>query len=142
MALYLKQCSVLLQLYYGGEPPEASHSVWVATGRQGLPKIIPVHHRRLISVRDDRSDMLVKLYLSALSLYKIVKLAKPLSYANIASIEDLSVNSAGTMNMCVEWLKECHHRIIPRYLSQVHRIPIYMGLRWVPTWKSVPNQCK
>lgn len=67
-ALYMKQCGVALQRYYACCRPRQqvvfdSSPVSVSLTRSGLPRIIPIHHRHRISVRDDRADYLVRLYL-------------------------------------------------------------------------------
>lgn len=82
-ALYLKQCAVSLQRYYGwsGEKKwliNQSSSVSVSLTRSGIPRIIPRHHRHWISLRNERSDFLVRWYLSLFQLAKVIKLAKPI----------------------------------------------------------------
>lgn len=64
-SLYLKQCSSSLQMAYGGipKPPELL-PVPVSLNRSGYPRIIPRFHRRMMMRKDDRADVLVKLYLS------------------------------------------------------------------------------
>lgn len=141
-ALYLKQCSVLLQMFYGGVRTDVDHTVWVSTNRSGIPTIIPPHHRRLIMRRDEKSDILVKFYLSWFSLSKLFRRDRPFSRKNVASIEDMSKNRAGTQSMCMEWLNIHHARLLDRYLPQIRNIPINLGMRWIPTWKSVPNLVK
>lgn len=66
-SLYLKQCSTCLMRYYAGEGRQDLNIIsgpWVQLSKSGIPTIIPVHHRHLISVHDERADNLVRLYLS------------------------------------------------------------------------------
>ena len=78
-ALYLKQCSVHLQRYYGGDEREVSDPpVFVSLSRTGIPTIIPIHHRHIIAGKGERGDRLVRLYLSWFSICRIIKLAKPI----------------------------------------------------------------
>ncbi|KAG6467629.1 hypothetical protein ZIOFF_074526 (mitochondrion) [Zingiber officinale] len=59
-ALYLKQCSVHLQRYYGGDEREVSDPpVFVSLSRTGIPTIIPIHHRHIIAGKGERGDRLV-----------------------------------------------------------------------------------
>lgn len=65
VALYLKQCASSLQKAYGGtkSPPDLLPFP-VSLTRSGYPRIIPRFHRRMIYRRDDKADILVKIYLS------------------------------------------------------------------------------
>lgn len=64
-ALYLKQCGVCLQQVYAGPPYEHERlPVFVSLSRNGLPRIIPSFHRKVIMRKDDKADTLVQLYLS------------------------------------------------------------------------------
>jgi hypothetical protein len=80
-ALYLKQCASSLQLAYGGDKrPHTLLPVPVSLNRSGYPRIIPSFHRRAIARRDERSDILVQMYLSFFSLSKMILLAKKVRY--------------------------------------------------------------
>ena len=74
-ALYLKQASTCLMQYYAVQDPGLPQklSVPVSLTRKGLPRIIPPFHQKWISNRDERADMLVKFYLSAFSLIKVIR---------------------------------------------------------------------
>lgn len=88
-ALYLKQCGVALQRYYAGNRVgQEAMPVSVSLTRSGIPRIIPVRHRHCISVRDNRADYLVRLYLSWFGLCRIIELAKPVSKSTFASITE------------------------------------------------------
>lgn len=70
-ALYCKQCAVSLQRYYAGSfSKRDSLSPPVSLTRCGLPRIIPAPIRKAIRARDDRADILVRLYLSWFGLSK------------------------------------------------------------------------
>lgn len=63
-ALYLKQCRVALQRYYAGSPIKNEPlSVRVSLTRSGLPRIIPKRLRHVISCKDDRADVVVRIYI-------------------------------------------------------------------------------
>lgn len=69
LALYLKQCNTCLMTAYGGvNRPKGSLSVPVSLTRSGYPRIIPSFHRKMILRKDDRADVLVRLYCSFFSL--------------------------------------------------------------------------
>lgn len=140
-ALYLKQCSTSLMKYYAGESPDLLNnmpSVMVKLSNAGIPAIIPVHHRHIIMCRNDRSDFLVRYYLSLFSLCRIVKLAKPVSRSTFSTI----VQGPLDIGKVREMLGRCKSEfplLQKRYLPWVSTIPLHKGLRWMPTWKSVPN---
>lgn len=48
----------------------------VSLSRDGIPRIIPVFHRRLIRRRDDRADRIVRLYLSFFTLNRLILVVK------------------------------------------------------------------
>ena len=77
VALYLKQCASSLQKAYGGVPfkPDLL-PVPVSLTRSGYPRIIPPFHRLEIYKKNERSDLLVKVYLSFFSLATVICLAK------------------------------------------------------------------
>ncbi|KAL6519618.1 hypothetical protein OROMI_032866 [Orobanche minor] len=138
-ALYLKQCGVALQRYYAGYKVEKdSLPIYVSLSRSGLPRIIPRHLRHRISIKDDRADYLVRLYLSWFSVAKIIKLAKPISKATFKSII--------TPTPDIDEVREVHGWMLSHFLA-IHRkyvpwvstIPLEKGLTWMPTWKSTPN---
>lgn len=77
VALYLKQASTcLMQYYYVSKPSKPnSLSVSISLTRSGIPRIIAPFHRKLIRRQDDRADVVVKIYLSAFTMAKLIKLA-------------------------------------------------------------------
>lgn len=64
--------------YYAAERPSCPTelSVPISLTRSGLPRIIPPYHRKWIRRRDERADILFRLYLSAFSLARVIRLAK------------------------------------------------------------------
>ena len=68
------QASTCLMQYYAVQDPglPQKFSVPVFLTRKGLPRIIPPFHRKWISTREERADMLVKFYLSVFSLAKVI----------------------------------------------------------------------
>jgi hypothetical protein len=67
-ALYLKLCASSLQIAYGGiRTPPGLLPTPVSLTRSGFPRIIPKHHRQQMRRRDERADLLVKVYLSFFS---------------------------------------------------------------------------
>ena len=86
-SLYLKQCLVHLQQYYASSSSMVGQpAVRVSLSRDGLPRIIPKHHRSLIRKRGVRGHYLVRLYLSWFSVCRIILLAKRTSKATFESI--------------------------------------------------------
>nr|WJJ80270.1 RNA-dependent RNA polymerase [Cannabis sativa mitovirus 1] len=139
-ALYLKQCSVSLQRYYSQceELEGDSMSVYVSLSRSGIPRIIPKHHRNQIRLRNARSDYLVRVYLSWFSVAKIVKLAKPVKASLFQSIvqEPKDIDSVrGVLGR----IKQNFPILQRSYLPWLTKVPLKKGIKWVPTWKSTPN---
>ncbi|DAB41749.1 RNA-dependent RNA polymerase [Humulus lupulus mitovirus 1] len=139
-ALYLKQCSVCLQQYYARCTPIEGDSlaVYVSLSKSGIPRIIPRHHRNQIGVRDARSDYLVKLYLSWFSVNKIVKLAKPVKASTFESIVQDPLDIERVKGVLGR-IKSSFPIINKKYLPWLTSIPLHKGMKWVPTWKSTPN---
>lgn len=139
VALYLKTCAVSLQKFYGEST--YSHGLLspkVSLTRCGLPTIIPSFHRKVIRRRDSRADICVKVYLSWFTLARIVLLAPKVSKETFKSLND----SSPDIEKAVDFIHGLHHKIravISRYIPHHTTIPVKQGIRWVPTWKSVPN---
>lgn len=133
----MKQCATCLLRYYGGDS-RGRHglSVYVGLSRAGLPKIIPSHHRNIIMKRNERSDQLVKLYLSWFSLTRILILAARVSKATFSSLFD----DPGA-EVCGE-LKQEFKRVADLYVPWLPTVPLQKGIQWVPSWKSMPNNCQ
>ncbi|KAL5798384.1 hypothetical protein ACOSQ2_003204 [Xanthoceras sorbifolium] len=48
---------------------------------------------------------------------------------------------SGVMSICSELTTRFHH-LQKTYLPWISEIPVYQGISWVPTWKSLPNSPK
>lgn len=134
-ALYLKQCSVALQQYYAGSV-NVGPEIYVSLSRSGIPTIIPVHHRHLIKARGERGDFLVRLYLSWFSISRVIKLAKPAATLKSIITDPPDIDAVKEV---MGMVKSMFPTLINRYCPWISTIPLEKGLRWVPTWKSLPN---
>lgn len=86
-ALYLKQAAVCLKQAYAGVPgPKGKLPVPVSLSGSGYPRIIPSFHRTQMLKKDDKADVLVKLYLSYFSLCRLIRLAKKVEKSILKSI--------------------------------------------------------
>lgn len=138
-ALYLKQCSVSLQRYYAANPIKHEQtSIAVSLPRSGIRRIIPRRDRHCISVRDDRADYLVRLYLSWLGVARIIELAKPVSSETFRSITH-PVDDIGSVQEVMALMKVHFKAICRKYFPWITTIPLKKGMCWEPTWKSTPN---
>lgn len=132
-ALYLKQARVALQRYVAQDSiPELS--VYVSLTKSGIPRIIPSFHRARLRRGDLR---IIKLYMSLFSLSKFIALAAkvtPDTFSSIITPSNLTDISqvAGEMR---PYLKD----LLVRYIPRISSLPLYQGLRFDPTWKSLPN---
>lgn len=137
--LYLKQCAASLQTAYGGiKRPAELLPVPISLNRSGYLRIIPAFHRRIMMQKDDRADELVCLYLSFFSLYRIIRLAKKVSYKGTfkSIIEPTDLGAAS------KWYGEVRDKLAVLtkwYLPFVSTIPLNQGMSWEPTWKSLPT---
>lgn len=77
LALYLKQA--LFCLWRWSRRPHDRLPVPVSLTRSGFPRIIPSFIRRQKYKKDDKADMLVKIWLSLFHFSKIIKFAKWIS---------------------------------------------------------------
>nr|UJQ92483.1 MAG: putative RNA-dependent RNA polymerase [Mitoviridae sp.] len=138
-ALQLKQAGSCLMMYYGGNPSlHGTLPIPISLTRSGIPTIIPSYHRRIIRMRNDRSDLLVKCYLSFFSLSRIVLLAKKISNKLYKSITS-PWRDPERVERCVNHMKTYLYDLSLRYLPRASQIPVYQGISWVPTWKALPS---
>lgn len=76
-----------LQVSYGGDfDKHLRYATWISLSRSGIPTCIPVHHRRVISGKGSRGDVLVRFYLSLFSISKLVLLVPKRAKCNYSSI--------------------------------------------------------
>lgn len=136
-ALYLKQCSTTLMVWRGGKGPVPRDlSVPVSLTRSGLPRIIPRFHRREILSRSDKGDQLIKLYLSWFSLSRI--LAKPVTKKTFSTMVE-PPKDMESIQAFISDLKGSLVSIVRRYCPRINELPLYQGLEFMPTWKSLPT---
>lgn len=141
-ALYLKQCSSSLQMAYGGIPHEPSLlPVFVSLTRQGYPRIIPAHHRKMMYKKDQKADYLVKLYLSWFSLSKLIRLAPSVSKKTFESINK-PVDKPNIVARVISEFTDNVDSLIKLYTPWISEYPIFQGIIWEPTWKVTPNSEK
>lgn len=124
-----------MMAYGGDEFVHPSGALQVSLTRSGLPRIIPPHHRAMIRRRDEKSDLLVKWYLSIFSLSKVITLAKKVDKSTFASIVTPVTDMDSVLEL-VGSIKECFNR---RYVPWIKRIPLEQGLTFEPTWKTLPT---
>ena len=137
VALYLKQASTcLMQYYYLSKPSKPnSLSVSISLTRSGIPRIIAPFHRKLIRRQDDRADVVVKIYLSAFTMAKLIKLAKPVSKETFQSILSPPSDLRKVAMASVEILNKVP-LLFRKYIPDISTIPLKSGISWRPTWKA------
>lgn len=113
---------------YGGvNRPNGSFSVPVSLTRSGYPRIIPYFHRKMILRKDDRADVLVRLYCSFFSLAVLVKRAdKKLFEPIISPVKDMDRVRGRVSQVKCDLVK-----IMDRYLPWLSTIPLELGLVWL-----------
>lgn len=135
LALYLKQCSSSLQTAYGGvKLPPTLLPVPVSLTWSGYPRIIPSFHRRMMYRKDDRADMLVKIYLSFFSLAKIIELAKKVTKKTFKSIVS-PWDDPDSVVLQVMDMRETFVYLLKRYTPWLPTIPLHQGMTWDPPRK-------
>lgn len=139
VALYCKQCASSLQIAYGGVVPQRGLlPVPVSLTRSGYPRIIPAFHRQMIRRHDSKADQLVRVYLSFFSISKIIRLAKRVSDSTFCSIVEPWTNTDLVLQT-VSGVKLDLPALLRRYIPFAASIPLSQGMRWVPSWKALPN---
>lgn len=103
-----------------------------------FPRIIPSFIRRQMYKKDDKADMLVKIWLSLFNLSKIILLAKRVDFSTFASIVSPWKDPEKVVQ-AVNRVAETLPQLVGRYLPWVSQIPLDEGVTWEPTWKAIPN---
>lgn len=94
----------------------------------------------MIRKRDERADIIVKLYLSALSISKVIPLAPRVSKKTFSTIiTPLTKEQEESVSNFSELFVRDLPDLIQRYLPKVTQIPLQQGIRWRPSWKALPN---
>lgn len=134
---------MVLQRYVAGDSIPTTLSPSVSLTRSGLPRIILIiflsYHRKKIR---DGNSYIVRLYMSLFSVSKLITLAPRVRRSTFQSlIEPSDLESISTVfrfrNEAQYWFG--NGKLVIRYIPGVKRIPLWQGLRFVPTWKSVPS---
>lgn len=134
-ALYIKQSSVALQRFAAGDTIPTGMSPSVSLTRRGLPRIIPPFHRARISAGD---VAIIQLYMSLFTVSKLIPLAPRATRKTFESIVT-PVADLDSLISLVSDLRDVMNLLIRRYMPFVQTIPLNQGLRFVPTWKSLPT---
>lgn len=141
-ALYFKQCSTSLQRYYAGCYCKSdSLSCVVGLTRSGIPTVIPKYIRKIIRRRDDRADTWVRIYLSWFTIARMIELAPKVSSRLFKSITEPCKDIESAIEV-TSMIKTHGPNLISKYLPGIRSIPLLQGLKWEPTWKSVPLSTK
>lgn len=88
-AFFLKRCRTsLMQALGSSDKKRASYAPYskspsVSLTRSGLPRVIPAHHRRVISQGGKRSELVVRCYLTIFSLYRVIDVKGKIDLSNI-----------------------------------------------------------
>lgn len=138
-ALYLKQCMASLKVAYGGEFDKTLPiSTRISLTRKGYPRLIPPHARRVIYRRDERADKCVQMYLTFFSFYTIIIIGKKIKTSLYSSIRS-PVEDIDSVLMWLSLLKEKLPILIDRYVPGISSIPLNQGMKWKPSWKTLPT---
>jgi len=125
-------------MVYGGSPlPKLSYPVSLSPA--GYPRIIPAFHRRLIRVRDERADLLVKFYLSKFSVYKVLRVAKKVSTSTYRPIQDMFTVPMQSVDQICNELYTVFVGLVRRYIPWVPFVPLHQRMEWKPVWTDFPN---
>lgn len=113
---------------YGGDPqPHSLLPVPVSLTRIGLPRIIPSFHRKVIRRGDPQSDVIIKVYLSFFSLYRIILLAKKIDKYTFESLETPIADMSSVYDR-VTTMKENMVSILERYIPWFTKRPLNQGI--------------
>lgn len=103
--------------------------------RRGIPRIIPSFHRKRIAARD---PTYIQMYMSLFSVSKLIPLAPRVSKKTFESITTPVADIDSVISL-VSDIKGVINLLIRRYMPWIRTIPLNQGLRFVPTWKSLPT---
>lgn len=78
----------------------------------------------------------MQLYLSFLSLAKIIELAKRVDKKTFASIVE-PVKDIDSVLEVVDDIKLVISGLLPLYMPWLPTLPLHQGLTWDPTWKAL-----
>lgn len=134
LALYFKQCRVCLQRTVGEDTTPFDLSVSVSLTRGGLPRIIPSFHRRKIREGD---TAVIQLYMNFFSVSKWIPLAPKVTRKTLETV--VTPTDYFSALAVAERLTSCAKALLDRYVPDMATIPFKQGLRFIPTWKSVPS---
>lgn len=88
--------------------------------------------------KDDRSDMLEQMDLSFFSLAKIIELSKKVTKKRFKEI--LSPwDDPDSLVLQVMDMRETFVYFLKGYTPWLPTIPLHQGMRWDPTWKTLPT---
>lgn len=150
--LYLKQCHLALQkalastLDYSYVP--LSKMPMVSLTKKGLPRLIPAYHRKVIRRGDSRSRVIVRLYLTAFSFYRVIGFR---GSANVSSIIDSGYLSAflgsgrkaevlpNYLKKFLIFLEDYTLVELRRVVPDLLKIPLITGFSDKISWSSGPN---
>lgn len=101
--------------------------------------IIPSFHRCIIKKGGDKADLLIKLYLSAFSLNRTLapKVSKSTFKSMIDPIDPVTLDR---VTMYCTMIRQSMRTFVDRYLPDLRNTPLEQGLRFEPTWKSLPTK--
>lgn len=135
----MKQCSIQLKIAYGGVfSKNISYPISVSLTGSGYPRIIPRHCRKVIYRRDGRADTMVRLFLTFFSFFTIVEKAKIIKSSLFHSI----VSPVQDLDRVVSWVskvKPLFSKLLMRYIPKIQSLPLNQGMRWIPSWKTLPT---
>lgn len=133
LALYLKQSRVALQRFAAQDSTPAL-TVYVSLTRSGIPRIIPSFHRKKIKEGD---AAIIQLYLSLFSVSKLIALAPKVSKNTFATI--IAPSDLESIQSVSSEMRALLKPLLVRYIPGIETIPLKQGLRFIPTWKSIPT---
>lgn len=91
----------------------------------------------MIYRKDDKADQLVKIYLSFFSISRLIKLAKRVDKSTFESICS-PTDTDRAYEFCGE-VRPLLRPLFARYCPWPPTIPLNQGMKWDPTWKSLPT---
>lgn len=134
---YLQQCNSSLMVAYGGDRRKLLPTM-VKLNRRGYPCIIPKFHRFVIYDKSERADKLVKFYLSMFSLFRALLVAKRVTRETFTSIVTPTPDVDRLTAFLAKFLLT-RKDLLDLYTPWINTIPLEQGIRFVPSYKSLPN---
>lgn len=125
----------------------SSKSPSVSLTRSGLPRVIPAHHRRVISQGGKRSELVVRCYLTIFSLYRVIDVKGKIDLSNIEKpaavpLGRMIFSSPKLQAVLQEMEPEKILSLVEQVIPDIRQTPVRLRFADKISWSVGPNSQK